>query len=208
MLTKEAQQTRRSIDPGDLDRIVREVIRRLLRQTIDASQTNDSQTITTNDAVITSATIANLTGTPTTLLVGTRAVVTPAAKDEAKTRNISIARVNTTSAVTARESDIPKDEATFVIDTVLPERAEAVNAQLDRRGIPTNSKRKVLLSDQPAADVYEQCNAKGHRAVMVTHLADVDRFEQELSPTIWVLDMARLNFTAATNVAARIAKLG
>jgi cell division protein ZapA (FtsZ GTPase activity inhibitor) len=44
------------------------------------------------------------------------------------------------------------------------------------------------------------------RAAMINSLADVERFVAELDPTVWVLDMARINFMTAVNVVARIAK--
>ena len=64
-----------------------------------------------------------------------------------------------------------------------------------------------MLSETPGREVFEQCTQHKQRSVMITSLADVDRFSAELSPTSWVLDMTRLNLVAATNVAARIAQL-
>jgi hypothetical protein len=49
---------------------------------------------------------------------------------------------------------------------------------------------------------------RGEVAVMISLLDDVARFAHECRPTCWVLDMKRLNLSAAANVAARIAKLG
>jgi hypothetical protein len=39
---------------------------------------------------------------------------------------------------------------------------------------------------------------------MISALADVDRFFLELDPTVWVLDMARINLISAVNIVARI----
>ena len=72
-------------------------------------------------------------------------------------------------------------------------------AQLRRRGIPLPTTR-IILSETPARDVYQQCSRHGQRGVMVISIADVDRFAAELSPTAWVLDMTRLNLVAATNI--------
>jgi hypothetical protein len=43
---------------------------------------------------------------------------------------------------------------------------------------------------------------------MIAMATDIQRFADELAPTIWVLDMKRLNISAATNVVARIIQLG
>ena len=41
---------------------------------------------------------------------------------------------------------------------------------------------------------------------MVGSIEDVNRFASELEATVWVLDMKRLNLTAALNVAAQISR--
>ena len=98
------------------------------------------------------------------------------------------------------------DAISGITDTVKPERAASVTAQLQRRGVKL-PRTSIVLSETPGREVYEQCTKYGQRSVMITSLADVDRFNTEMSPNSWVLDMTRLNLVAATNVAARIAQL-
>ncbi len=43
---------------------------------------------------------------------------------------------------------------------------------------------------------------------MVGSIEEVQRFASELEATVWVLDMKRLNLTAAVNVAAQISRTG
>ena len=45
-------------------------------------------------------------------------------------------------------------------------------------------------------------------AVMIANATDVPRFAEELAPTVWVLDMKRLNISAATNLVTQITRLG
>ena len=79
--------------------------------------------------------------------------------------------------------------------------------QLSRRGIAVCGAR-IILSDTPAKDLYHQCSRNGEVAVMVGSIEEVRRFASELEATVWVLDMKRLNLTAAVNVAAQISRMG
>jgi hypothetical protein len=121
-----------------------------------------------------------------------RAVVTPAARDEARRRGIQLVACETKPQ--AGESSPPA----ACSDDVL-------QRQLDRRGVVLPAETELVWTDQPAREVFRHCSA-GQPAVMVTDFADVDRFAAELSPRVWVLDRQRLNLTAAANVAARIAR--
>ena len=80
----------------------------------------------------------------------------------------------------------------------------AFEAQLGRRGIELPPGTQVLWTDGPAKAVVEQCRA-GHQAVMISAYSDVERFAEELSPSVWVLDRKKLNLVAAVNATARIA---
>ena len=43
---------------------------------------------------------------------------------------------------------------------------------------------------------------------MIGSINDIKRFSKEVTPTVWVLDMHRLTFTAAVNTIAQISKTG
>jgi len=185
-----------------IDRLVREVLRRLKQRPTTGltAETNESSE-TLAERVITAAMIAGLPKTHQQLVIHPQAIVTPAARDEARGRNITIER---TTHVTPHAPTTPTQMPAGAIDDARdPSRGEAVARQLVRRGVGL-PKSKVMLSETPGRDVYEQCSQHDERAVMVTAVTDVDRYLTELEPTCWVLDMTRLNLIAAVNVVARI----
>ena len=181
-------------DPSMIDRLVREVIRRLMAST-------NGETETIDEKVVSVTTIENIPEAKKRISIRPGTIVTPAARDEAKKRSITI--THTTTRETEQQPTTTTDSA--IVDTANPERAESLVAQLRRRGIASPST-QIILSETPARDVYEQCSRHGQRGVMVMSIADVDRFAVELSPTAWVLDMTRLNLIAATNIVAKIAQ--
>lgn len=120
-----------------------------------------------------------------------------------------IARI--TRAVIARlRTDAPVPEETPAVESIaaesMIENDPAFEAQLQRRGVALPAGSDVVWTDQPATAVFEQCRS-GRRAVMVSAFSDVERFTDELSPEVWVLDRKKLNLVAAVNAAARIAHL-
>jgi hypothetical protein len=159
-----------------------------------------------SDRVVTAANIRNLTGTPSQVFVAPTSVVTPAARDEAKGRGLAI--VKTIEVAAAQRPELPNQCVNQqVMDSDQPDRAAAVRSQLARRGI-TRIGAQIMLSDTPAAELHRCISADSSRAAMVDSVAAVDRFQRELQPQVWVLDMGRMNLIAAVNVAARIAQLG
>ena len=80
-------------DPEFIERIVQEVIRRLLKQGPAGGATAGGETeLAVSDKVVTLATLdGRLTGVKR-LVVGGRSIVTPAVKDELKGRSIELIR--------------------------------------------------------------------------------------------------------------------
>ena len=187
----------KQIDPVMVAAIAREVIARL-KSTSKTNQTAAS----IDDRVITAGTIEGLSGKPTQIFIAPGAIVTPAARDEARQRGIAIHHT-----VNLPADQQPNHGQLEIIDAAQPERAEMVRTQLARRGI-NNGAARVLLSDTPGRDVHQQCTTHDERAVMIATATDIPRFADELAPTIWVLDMKRLNISAATNAVAQITQLG
>ena len=194
-----------AIDPAFVDRIVREVIARL-QQTDQNITTTGGTTASIGDKIVTANTITTVTGTPSQIFVAPNAVVTPAAYDAARERGIEISK---TTAVPPTQQPQQRTDTNHqeIIDGTKPERAASLAAQLARRGVRTLGTR-IVLSDTPAADLYDCITTQACRAAMVATIADVDRFQRELQPDVWVLDMERMNLTTAVNVAARIAFFG
>jgi hypothetical protein len=190
----------------------------------DSDSKTDRTAAAVDDRVISSNTIAGLAGGITELFVDGAAVITPSAHDEARARGITINRgeriVSTASPATASPSTKPHatkphattshaapSEGPTVIDRVTPDRAAAIVRQLAGRGI-RHCSAKIVLSDTPAKDLYDQCVREGEVAAMVGSIAEVQRFARELDVTTWVLDMKRLSLIAAVNVASQIARTG
>ncbi len=182
------QATGESIDPILIAAIVRKVIARL---------TEPTPAVACDNGVVSVKTIEQQTGKR--LVVAKSAVITPAARDEARLRGITIERTNETSVSNSQTS------IQNVSDIDDPSRAETIRRQLDRRGIDL-SVANVVLSDSPALEVHRQISG-GQSAAMVTEISDVERFQSELSPSIWVLDMKRLNIPSAVNAVAKISQL-
>ncbi len=167
-----------------------------------------------DDRVISSNTIAGLAEGTAELFIDAAAVITPSARDEARARGITINRgepiVSTTSQDPTSQSPTfqsPGSNRPNIIDRATPDRAAAIARQLARRGVHCCSA-KIVLSDTPAKDLYDQCVREGEVAAMVGSIAEVQRFARELDVTTWVLDMKRLSLTAAVNVASQIARTG
>lgn len=192
-----------AIDRDFVDRIVRKVIARLQQSRRTTETNNTAASIV--DQVVTRATIENIPGSPSQVFLAPGSVLTPSAVDAAKERGIEI---NRTSVLPPAQQPLPacrQDQQ--IIDPEHPQRAESVIAQLQRRGI-TSIGAQIVLSDTPAAEIHRCISTRACRAAMVTAVSDVERFQRELRPDTWVLDMGKMNLVTAVNVVARIAQLG
>ncbi|MGB7342606.1 MAG: hypothetical protein WBD20_00185 [Pirellulaceae bacterium] len=193
-------QSNLAIDPARIARIVREVIARL--QQSPNTQPTGAAAVSIDEKIVTAKSIEQLVGQPKQIFIGAKAIVTPAARDAAKENGITINRSVPLTKNQVPESPCSKNE---ISDAANPDRAASLASQLARRGIKTIGKR-IVLSDTPAADVFRFCSEAKERAVMLSSINDVDRFAAELNPTVWVMDMQRMNLMSAVNAAAQIAQ--
>ena len=186
-----------SVDPSRVDEIVRLVLARLTSMTNATTPPTDIQEPTDaaelDQRVISADLIHDLRPAARRIWISSTAVVTPAAIDEARARGIQL----------ERKQNEAKQELT-ITDSQQPQRAASVARQISRRGVSGDA--RIVLSDTPSIDVYHSCR-DGRVAVMVAGPEDVARFEQEISPATWVLDMKRLSLIGAVNAAVRILKL-
>ena len=166
------------------------------------SRTNRNATYI-QDRVITAASIHETSSGISIALVDQDAVITPSAKDEAKSRGIKITRVERSPPLNRPQNG----GGSQVTDRENPERAKAVENQLRIRGLRDPLPR-LILSETPAKELQHQILNVGETATMVGSINEVLRFGQELDVTAWILDMKRLNLTSAVNVAAKIAQKG
>ncbi|HRX80070.1 MAG TPA: hypothetical protein P5307_13455 [Pirellulaceae bacterium] len=83
-----------SFDPEFIDRIVQEVIRRLVSRglVLDGAASVDETELAVSDKVVTLATLDGKLLGVKRLVVGGRSIVTPAVKDELKDRSIELVR--------------------------------------------------------------------------------------------------------------------
>jgi len=191
---------------------IAEIVRQVLARLDSAADTNHSTQIansitqkqTTSAAltekIITSRTIQELSNQTSQIFVSPTAIITPSARDDARSRNIEIQRT-----VQLPEGQQPDQQKIEIIDYAQPERAHAVKQQLAFRGI-TNGTGKIVLTETPAKEVHFQCARNNEVAVMIGSFDDIQRFSDEITPTVWVLDMQRLTFSAVVNAVAQISK--
>ncbi len=191
---------------------IAEIVRQVLARLDSAADTNQSTQIansitqkqTTSAAlpekIITSRTIQELSKQTSQIFVSPTAIITPSARDDARSRNIEIQRT-----VQLPEGQQPDQQKIEIIDYAQPERAHAVKQQLAFRGI-TNGTGKIVLTETPAKEVHFQCARNNEVAVMIGSFDDIQRFSDEITPTVWVLDMQRLTFSAVVNAVAQISK--
>lgn len=188
-----------NIDMNQITAIVREVIRRLRSETNPCA---DGQVI--SDRVVTARTIEQIGSSQKVVVVREGAVITPAAKDVARELGIDIVCGSITDKPETEPNHTTTNGTCLLTDPDDPQRGAAVATQLKKRNVNLRGTR-IVLTDSPAAMVVAEVR-RGEVAVMISSLAEVDRFARECSPTVWVLDMKRLNLPAAVNVAAAIAK--
>ena len=188
--------------------IVRQVLARLnstaeiesSTQVIDSSTQKQTTSAALTEQIITSRTIQQLSKQTSQIFVSPTAIITPAARDDARSRNIEIQRT-----VPLPEEQQPDQQKIEIIDYEQPERSQAVKQQLAIRGI-THGTGKIVLTETPAKEVHFQCARKNEVAVMIGSFDDIQRFADEITPTVWILDTQRLNFTAVVNAVAQISK--
>lgn len=189
------------LSAGDLEWI-QEIVRRVIARLRADDMTHATGVIQISQRVVTAQTIEQIKKTVRSVAIRSDAVVTPAAKDAARQRGITLQRCTQRINKNYGEHQQPA----HLIDTDDPNRREIVESQLRRRGLAEMHTR-IVLTDSPAATVIREVNG-GEVAVMVSSLDEVGRFAAECNPTSWVLDMKRLNLPGAVNVTALIAKLG
>lgn len=189
----------RSTDPAIIAGIAREVIRRLRQQDLVNDQPAPAASAVA-EKLITIETLGRYAAAGQ-VMAAPGAVITPAAREEARRRGIKIvSKTNITGAnITGANERPSKNESDN------DSQADALGKQLAHRGISLPPNVSILWTDRPAAEVHQQCTA-GHRAVMVDCVSNVQRFADELDPQVWVLDRHKLNLIAAVNVAAQIAR--
>lgn len=204
--------------PREVNQIDRNVIEEITRQVIAQLRSNQAQapaddlTATSqtnriasaiNEKVISEEVITKIPRDVSVALIRHDAVLTPSAIDESKRRQLEITRLDDT-AVSGSSNPTT---STLILDRDNSIRANSLANQLHHRGLPKNHAR-IVLSDTPAKELMLQINEHQQIATIVGSIEEVKRFSAELDLTCWILDMKRLNFMSAVNVATAIARIG
>ncbi len=185
-----------AIDPATIAEIVRRVLARL--------RTSDHHVSTIK--LVTAETVIAAAANKRTILVSTKSVVTPAARDEAKRLGVLLeAMVQPTGT-----ADRVSSNATLgMIDTTAASAVESVIAGLARRGIPAvagYAATMVVMTDEPAKQTYHYSSSGTRRAAMLSELSQVSRFQRELAPDVWVIDKTQMGLPTIVNTVAMIAR--
>lgn len=191
---------------------IAEIVRQVLAQLDSAFETkvktqptnsathNKTKSAALTEKIITSRTIQTLSKQTSQIFISPTAIITPSARDDARGRGIEIQR-----SVQLPDGQQPDQQKIEIFDYAQPERAQAVIQQLALRGITTGTD-KIVLTETPAKEVHFQCSKNNEVAVMIGSHNDIKRFADEITPTVWVLDMQRLTFSAVVNAVAQISK--
>jgi hypothetical protein len=197
----------------DIASIVEQVLRRLRDQTdtsVSPSKpaTNDETVHVLNDKVISVDVIQGIPSGVTQVQVS-GGIVTPAARDEMRSRGITLAGSKSTHAASAKPaSNSGKRFIQLHTDTSSKSIRDALARQLSLRGVDhcPRAHRSVIVTDRPAATMFDRIQS-GSRAVLITRLEDIPRFAAEMDANTFVLDMQRFNLVALVNAANTIAQL-
>lgn len=204
--------------PREVNQIDRNVIEEITRQVIAQLRSNlaqapaDDLTATSqtnriasaiNEKVISEEVITKIPRDVSVALIRHDAVLTPSAIDESKRRQLEITRLDDTPV----SGSSNPTTSTLILDRDNSIRANSLANQLHHRGLPKNHAR-IVLSDTPAKELMLQINEHQQIATIVGSIEEVKRFSAELDLTCWILDMKRLNFMSAVNVATAIARIG
>jgi hypothetical protein len=219
-----------SLATVDIDRIVAEVVRRLRSHaagsstgpssTVSASNASSSQAgeLVLTDKVITLSLLkGKLTGV-SKLVVGERAIVTPAVRDELKQRGIAWSRssaqksgTTTVGLLTAATDDVsavplkvlrcPRIERIETgASTSLENTAQDLARHMTARQLPG-----LLVSNRPYAAVVAASQAQGIRAAIVATTADVAQAAAEAGVNLFVVSPLQTTPTVLKNIAQAIA---
>ena len=149
--------------------------------------------------------------------IGSKAVVTPAAKDWLRHHKIQTVRIDKAQqASMGLSGQVPSALNITLVDTAVPERGLALQRQLSLRGLAVeanelDSLRRncqanprafgLIVSALPAIDVDWAGRCHAMRAAVVDSVDLVRRTFSRFRPQVWVLDAERLTLSGLVAVA-------
>jgi|GEM_PF-5920777 len=217
-----------TIDARLVQSIARAIIAKLREEDIagDAPSTTDATTSVLDLRLITVATLERLPAGTSKIVIPPRAVITPAAVDEAKQRGWIVERAAVERSASS-VSKLPANNQVAASGLALADadsvpRGSAMGRQLATRGTEVEIrsvaelitaidagtvKGGLVLADLPAVVVCQACRQPAIRAAAVATLEEMQRIEAALQPQLWVLDMSRLSLSQAIALADRCGRL-
>jgi hypothetical protein len=169
------------------------------------------------EKLISLETLAAIPAGARTLRIAPHAVLTPSAREELKARGIAVQHAAADAPQHA--SPTPGVASAMVCDRLVPERAVALCRQLATRGLAAETfafselestagdHLCLLLSELPARDCDHCARQLNRLAATTDSLEMAQRIGGEMRPQVWVLDTARLTFSALTAVAERCLRI-
>lgn len=203
----------------DIESIVRQVVHALKKLEVVSAQpvVARANTFVFDQRVITLDDISGVPVAMTTIEIPAGGIVTPAVRDEVKTRGITVvhAASRASGGVPGKAGSSAGIHTPFrpihlrhdeTIDSGL---LESIQKQVTTRGVKLcdQASTAAMLSNRPAAAVY-RCITEGVSAVLINRMDDVTRFKNELKPTVYVLDVHHLNLMSLVNAVVQIARRG
>ncbi|HZZ29867.1 MAG TPA: RpiB/LacA/LacB family sugar-phosphate isomerase [Pirellulales bacterium] len=188
-----------------VERIVHAVIQRLGGAGTAISSSGE---LTLTEKVISAESLANRLNGVQRVIVSARAVVTPAARDSLKEKNITLVRSLQAAAAKPSQlivaSSVSKKGAAFDCADVLgqlrqrgmeveelPAVGVAQAAANIAAAVESGKKLGVLLTDQAAAALCIANRQRGVRAAMVTNRGELNDLVQNLGVNLLVIDALR-----------------
>lgn len=149
-----------------------------------------------------------------TIQIPAGGVLTPSVRDELRTRGIAVIRSSEKPA-TKDSNRVGSSAVRYVSlrhdQTVSEARNsgnvfESVQKQLTSRGVShcDQARNSVVMTFRPAT-AMQQSIGRGVVTAMISRVSDVARFQNEIQPTCYVLDLHHLNLMSTVNAIVQIA---
>ncbi len=200
----------------DIEAIVRRVLMQLQQSkdnamlSSDAESSNQTESISFDAGVCSLDDVRLMTVSTKQLHLSPRTVITPAARDELRHRGITVVKL--AAMPDAEINQAPRQPGTRSIhlqrDGIVADHLfAAVKRQILSRGVRlcNQSDVEVILSSRPATTAHHW-SGTNRCVVAINRIDDVPRFMIELSPNVFVLDIAHLHLVALASCITAIAK--
>ncbi len=214
-----------------IEQIVTEVMRRLMSTASSAlasseTNTNNGQAAQLTDSVITADVLAEKVGNQKNVVVGTRAIVTPSARDWLRHNKVELIHQTTVASAGAAASvEVRSDKLVIThsagqtIDQVLEDAGRRTNGGWNRKSVESadeaakktigelrreSSRVIVVLTSEPEVVACLANRNEKVKAAVVADAAAVARVKSGLAGNVFVVDPAGRSFFELRNILRRV----